>query len=106
MLGSGVLVQRGLRPLEELATVAEGITARRLDQRMALRAPPREVGRLAGTLRCALVLPPDVRLSLLPRQRLGEVIALGQVTAQRLHLVGLLGRLHAFRDHREPKGMT
>jgi hypothetical protein len=33
----GVLVQRGLRPLEELATVAEGITARRLDQRMALR---------------------------------------------------------------------
>ena len=37
MVGSGVLVQRGLRPLEELATVAEGITARRLDQRMALR---------------------------------------------------------------------
>ena len=27
ILGSGVLVQRGLRPLEEMASVAEGITA-------------------------------------------------------------------------------
>src|SRR5919204_3756585 len=40
VLGSGVLVRRGLRPLEEMASVAEGITALRLDQRMALRAPP------------------------------------------------------------------
>jgi signal transduction histidine kinase len=52
--GSGVLVQRGLRPLEEMASVAEGITARRLDQRLALRAPPREVGRLAGTFNAML----------------------------------------------------
>jgi hypothetical protein len=44
ILGSGVLVQRGLCPLEEMATVAEGITARRLDQRMALRALPRDGG--------------------------------------------------------------
>src|SRR5205085_7134210 len=54
VLGSSVLVQRGLRPLEEMAGVAEGITARRLDQRMALRAPPREVGRLAGTFNAML----------------------------------------------------
>src|SRR5919201_3397504 len=49
VLGGGVLVRRGLRPLEQMASVAEGITARRLDQRLALRALPREVGRLAGT---------------------------------------------------------
>jgi heavy metal sensor kinase len=54
ILGSSVLVRRGLRPLEEMATVAEGITARRLDQRMALRAPPREIGRLAGTFNAML----------------------------------------------------
>jgi heavy metal sensor kinase len=54
VLGSGVLVRRGLRPLEEMAGVAEGITARHLDQRMALRAPPREVGRLAGTFNAML----------------------------------------------------
>ncbi|HKC76162.1 MAG TPA: HAMP domain-containing protein, partial [Chloroflexota bacterium] len=54
VLGGGVLVRRGLRPLEEMASVAEGITARRLDQRMALRAPPREVGRLAGTFNAML----------------------------------------------------
>jgi signal transduction histidine kinase len=54
VLGSSVLVRRGLRPLEEMASVAEGITARRLDQRLALRAPPREVGRLAGTFNAML----------------------------------------------------
>jgi two-component system OmpR family sensor kinase len=54
VLGSSMLVQRGLRPLEEMAGVAEGITARRLDQRVALRAPPREVGRLAGTFNAML----------------------------------------------------
>src|SRR2546423_5013741 len=54
VLGGGVLVRRGLRPLEEMASVAEGITARRLDQRMALRALPREVGRLAGTFNAML----------------------------------------------------
>src|ERR671933_522430 len=54
VLGSSVLVQRGLRPLEEMAGVAEGITARRLDQRLALRDPPREVGRLAGTFNAML----------------------------------------------------
>src|ERR671939_428008 len=54
VLGGGVLVRRGLRPLEEMASVAEGITARRLDQRMALRDPPREVGRLAGTFNAML----------------------------------------------------
>jgi signal transduction histidine kinase len=54
VLGSGVLVRRGLRPLEEMASVAEGITARRLDQRLALRASPREVGRLAGTFNAML----------------------------------------------------
>src|SRR5919199_1077302 len=54
VLGGGVLVRRGLRPLEEMAGVAEGITARRLDQRVALRAPPREVGRLAGTFNAML----------------------------------------------------
>jgi hypothetical protein len=37
VLSGGVLVRRGLRPLEEMASVAEGITTRRLDQRMALR---------------------------------------------------------------------
>ena len=54
VLGSGVLVRRGLHPLEEMASVAEGITARRLDQRLALRAPPREVGRLADTFNAML----------------------------------------------------
>jgi heavy metal sensor kinase len=53
-LGGGVLVRRGLRPLEEMASVAESITARRLDQRLALRAPPREVGRLAATFNAML----------------------------------------------------
>jgi two-component system, OmpR family, sensor kinase len=54
VLGGGVLVRRGLRPLEEMASVAEGITARRLDRRLALRAPPREVGRLAATFNAML----------------------------------------------------
>jgi heavy metal sensor kinase len=54
VLGGGMLVRRGLRPLEEMASVAEGITARRLDQRLALRAPPREVERLAGTFNAML----------------------------------------------------
>src|SRR5919199_226735 len=54
VLGGGVLVRRGLHPLEEMASVAEGITARRLDQRVALGDPPREVGRLAGTFNAML----------------------------------------------------
>lgn len=48
-LGSGMLVRRGLYPLDEMAIVAEGITAHRLDQRLGLRNPPREIGRLART---------------------------------------------------------
>ncbi len=48
-LGGLALVRRGLRPLDRMAAVAEGITARRLDQRLALRAPPVEVERLAHT---------------------------------------------------------
>jgi heavy metal sensor kinase len=54
VLGGGVLVRRGLRSLEEMATMAEGITAHRLDQRLALRAPPREVRRLADTFNAML----------------------------------------------------
>jgi len=54
ILGSRVLVRRGLGPLDEMATVAESITARRLDQRMVLRDPPRELGRLAGTFNAML----------------------------------------------------
>lgn len=53
-LGSGMLVRRGLRPLDEMAAVAEGITARRLDQRLTLRDPPAEVGRLAATFNAML----------------------------------------------------
>src|SRR5207244_3123249 len=54
ILGSRVLVRRGLGPLDEMATVAERITARRLDQRLVLREPPRELGRLAGTFNAML----------------------------------------------------
>ncbi len=49
ILASGVVVRRGLRPLDEMATLAERITARRLDQRLILRDPPAEVARLAAT---------------------------------------------------------
>jgi len=49
ILGSGVAVRRGLRPLEQMATVTEGITAHHLDQRLILRNPPAEVARLAAT---------------------------------------------------------
>lgn len=49
ILGSGLVIRRGLRPLDEMATVAERITARRLDQRLTLRDPPAEVARLAAT---------------------------------------------------------
>lgn len=48
-LGSGMLVRRGLRPLDDMATVAESITARQLDRRLDLHNPPAEVGRLAST---------------------------------------------------------
>ncbi|GAC1437516.1 MAG: HAMP domain-containing sensor histidine kinase [Chloroflexota bacterium] len=48
-VGSGVLVRRGLRPVDQIAGLAESITARRLDQRLALRDPPREVERLLET---------------------------------------------------------
>ncbi len=46
-VGSAVLVRRGLRPLEAMTSVAEGITARRLDRRLLLHVAPAEVGRLA-----------------------------------------------------------
>jgi len=49
ILGSGVAVRWGLRPLEQMATVTEGITAHHLDQRLILRNPPAEVARLAAT---------------------------------------------------------
>lgn len=48
-IGSGVLVRRGLRPLDEMAHVAEGMNARQLDRRLGLHNPPREVSRLAHT---------------------------------------------------------
>jgi len=48
VVGSGLLVRRGLRPLDEMAAVAEGINARLLDQRLGLRQP-REIARLAST---------------------------------------------------------
>lgn len=48
-LGSGILVRRGLRPLDTMAAVAEGINARRLDRRLQLHDPPREIARLART---------------------------------------------------------
>jgi len=46
-LGVGALVRRGLRPLDAMAVAVEGIDAHDLDQRLALRAPPVEVARLA-----------------------------------------------------------
>jgi len=49
VLGSSLLVRRGLRPLEEMARVAEGITARRFERRLHLRHPPAEIARLART---------------------------------------------------------
>jgi len=54
ILGSSVLVRRSLRPLDDMAAVAEGITARHLDQRLSLRRMPREVGRLASTFNAML----------------------------------------------------
>jgi len=54
ILGSSVLVRRSLRPLDEMAVVAEGITARHLDQRLSPRRAPREVSRLAGTFNAML----------------------------------------------------
>ena len=48
-LGGGVLVRRGLRPLGEMAQVAESITVRRLDRRLDVQHPPREIARLART---------------------------------------------------------
>jgi len=46
-LGVGALVRRGLRPLDAMASAVEGIDAHDLDRRLALRAPPVEVARLA-----------------------------------------------------------
>jgi len=46
-LGVGVVVRRGLRPLDAMATAVEGIDAHDLDRRVALRDPPVEVERLA-----------------------------------------------------------
>jgi two-component system OmpR family sensor kinase len=47
-LGVGVLVRRGLRPLDAMAGAVEGIDAHDLDRRLALRALPVEVARLGG----------------------------------------------------------
>ncbi|HVA90484.1 MAG TPA: ATP-binding protein [Chloroflexota bacterium] len=49
VIGSGFLVRHGLRSLDEMAVVTESIHANRLDRRLSLRNPPREVARLAGT---------------------------------------------------------
>jgi heavy metal sensor kinase len=49
VVGVTLLVRNGLRPLNEMATVAEDITAQRLDQRLSLYDPPAEVARLAQT---------------------------------------------------------
>ncbi len=46
-LGVGVLVRRGLHPLDAMAVAVEGIDAHDLDRRLALRAPSVEVARLA-----------------------------------------------------------
>jgi two-component system OmpR family sensor kinase len=46
-LGVGALVRRGLRPLDAMAVAVESIDAHDLDRRLALRAPPVEVARLA-----------------------------------------------------------
>ena len=46
-LGVGVVVRRGLRPIDAMATAVEGIDAHDLDRRVALRDPPVEVERLA-----------------------------------------------------------
>jgi two-component system, OmpR family, sensor kinase len=54
IVGGGVLVRHGLSPLDEMATVAEGITAQRLDQRLALRHQSVEVNRLADTFNVML----------------------------------------------------
>ncbi len=54
VLGSSLLVRRGLRPLGEMAVVAESINARRLDQRLQLHGSPREVERLALTFNAML----------------------------------------------------
>jgi two-component system, OmpR family, sensor kinase len=54
IIGGGVLVRRGLYPLDEMATVAEGITAWRLDQRLVLRNRAVEVERLADTFNVML----------------------------------------------------
>ena len=54
VVGSGLLVRRGLRPLDEMAAVAEGINARLRDQRLGLRQP-REIARLAQSqTRCSI----------------------------------------------------
>ncbi len=49
VLGSGVVIQRALHPLNEMAVVAERITVRQLDQRLTLPNLPTEVARLAAT---------------------------------------------------------
>jgi len=54
-LGVGALVRRGLRPLDAMAVAVEGIDAHDLDRRVALRAPPVEVTRLARAFDAMLV---------------------------------------------------
>jgi two-component system OmpR family sensor kinase len=54
VLGASYLIRRGLRPLDEMAAVAQGITAQRLDQRLALHDAPLEVASLASTFNAML----------------------------------------------------
>lgn len=54
VVGVTLLVRSGLRPLHEMAAVAEDITAQRLDQRLSLHDPPAEVARLAQTFNAML----------------------------------------------------
>lgn len=49
ILGGGALFRRGLRPLDEMAAVAEQITAQHLNHRLTLWRAPTEVARLAAS---------------------------------------------------------
>lgn len=65
IVGSGMVVRRGLRPLGEMLTVAECTTARRLDQRITLHDPPVEVARLAATFNALTYTPPGDEVEVL-----------------------------------------
>jgi len=53
-VGGFAVVRGGLRPLDRMTAVAEDMTASRLDRRLELRRPPREVGRLADAFNAML----------------------------------------------------